>query len=218
MANGLSSIGSVREALDWGNAHPLYQARLYTPFPLYEWQYDILCAASQPHSRAIESTNNESGKTSVLLPVFGLSCMMAFPGCWVYSTSGSDRQVKEQLFEQQLRPLVEQKHWQDAGWRIKTGSELKVTAPNGSTWLGYVCSDANTAEGFHGRWVTDHDLGVPRYCPCVYLVDESKSVPDGVHEAIRRIDPDFMLSLSTPGKMAGFFYEGVDPDTLRVAV
>jgi hypothetical protein len=216
MSNGLSKTGSIREALRWApGTHPVDMAHKFFPYPLYDWQYDFLCAAAIPHSRVIGSFPNEGGKTSSLIPIFGLSCMCAFPGCWVYSTSGSDRQVKEQLFEQQLRPLVERKEWKKAGWKIKTGSELKVIAPNGSTWLGYVCSDALTAEGFHGKWVDGPDAETKRYCPCVYIVDEAKSVPDGVHEAIRRIDPDFLLAVSTPGKMAGWFYEGIDPDTLR---
>lgn len=209
----------IREALRFGvYTHPLDQSHLYCPFPLYEWQRDVLAASARIHSRAVLSTANESGKTSTLIPVFGFSLMCAFPGCQVYSTSGSERQVKEQLFEQQLRPYIEQRHMQEAGWRIKTGSELKVTAPNGSVWVGYVCSNELTAEGFHGYWREDPKSGEKRYHPCVYIVDEAKSVGDGVHEAIRRIDPDFWLTVSTPGKESGWFYEAIDPDSLRVGV
>ena len=213
--NGLSESGSVRDALEWAaGTHPLDQARYYTPFPLYEWQADDLNAAAIPHSRAVCSTANESGKTSTIIPVFGLSCMTAFPGCRVYSTSGSDRQVKEQLFDQQLRPLIEQEWMKRAGWRISV-PQMKVTAPNGSSWLGYVCSNALNVEGFHGYWRQDEKTGMMRYFPCVYILDECKSIADEVHEAVRRIDPDFMLALSTPGKENGWFYEAVDPDTLK---
>ena len=133
VSNGISLSGNVDEALQWGaGTHPLDQAGLYSPFPLYDWQADLLKAASFPHSRAVMSTANESGKTSVVIPVFGLSCMAAFPGCQVYSTSGSERQVREQLFEQQLKPLIEQDWMHGAGWRISI-SKLKVTAPNGSS-------------------------------------------------------------------------------------
>ena len=207
----------LKEALRFApGTHPLDQAGLYVPFGMYEWQCDTIAAGSRQHSRVAVSTANESGKTSVMIPVFGFAMMCAFPGCQVYSTSGSERQVKEQLFEQQLRPMVERARMRDAGWKIKTGSEYKVNAPNGSVWMGYVCSDAMTAEGFHGYWREDEETGEKRYCPCIYIVDEAKSVGDGVHEAIRRIDPDFWLSVSTPGKESGWFYEAIDPDTLRV--
>lgn len=204
----------LREALRWGPCtHPVNQARLWFPFPLYEWQHDILCAAARPHSRVIASTCNEAGKTSVVIPCFGLSIMAAFPYATIYSTSASERQVKYQLFEDQLRGIVEQDHMQKAGWSIRTGTELIVKAPNGSTWLGYVCKDAKNVEGFHGKW-KEID-GVTRYCPCVYINDESKGIGDDIREAEKRIDPDFELSLSSPGEESGWFYEGVDPDTLR---
>lgn len=191
----------------------MVQAKWYFPFELYEWQADNLCAAAQSHSRVAVSTANESGKTSSLIPIFGLSCMVAFPGCRVYSTSGSERQVKEQLFDQQLRPMIEQPRFAGAGWRISV-PQLKVWAPNGSSWLGYVCKDALNVEGFHGYWREDAK-GRKRYSPCVYILDECKSIADEVYEAVKRIDPDFELALSTPGKEAGWFYEAIGPDSLR---
>ena len=211
--NGLSETGDVREALGWGDLHPVRQAYNYFPFKLYDWQTDVLRAGAQPHSRVAVSTANESGKTSVVMPAFGLSAMVAFPGCRVYSTSGSERQVKEQLFDQQLRPMIERPRFAKAGWRVSV-SQLKVWAPNGSTWLGYVCKDALNVEGFHGYWREDGG-GRNRYSPCVYLMDESKSIPDAVYEAVKRIDPDFEIALSTPGKEAGWFYEAIGPEGLR---
>jgi len=213
MANGVSESGDIREALDWGRLHPLVQARWYFPFKLYEWQADLLKGASQPHSRAATSTANESGKTSSVLPIFGLSAMVAFPGCRVYSTSGSERQVKEQLFDQQLRLLLEQPRFVRAGWSISV-PQLRVTAPNGSVWLGYVCKDALNVEGFHGYWRRD-GKGRNRYYPCVYLLDECKSIADPVYEAVKRIDPDFEIAVSTPGKESGWFYDAIDPESLR---
>ncbi len=219
MSNGLSKTGSVREALQWKKGtHPLDQASQYSPFPLYEWQYDVIAAGARPKSRAIMSTCNFSGKTSIVMPVFGMSVMNAFPGAQVLSTSGDAQQVKEQLFEQQLKPLIMQDRFQEAGWKIKTGDSCKVTAPNGSTWLGYVTARDSTFEGFHSYWRTDEATGQKRYCPLVFLVDESKSVGDGVHQAIRRIDPDFMIALSTPGPMNGWFYDGVHPESLKAKI
>jgi len=181
--------------------------------PLYPWQIDILIAAMEPHSRVIFSTANESGKTSLVGVVFLLSIMLRFPGASCFATSGSERQIEEQLFGDNLVPIVERLKKKDPRWQVLTG-KMKVTAPNGSTCLCYVCKKAQNVEGFHGKWVPD-DNGELIYRPCAYLLDECKSVPDGIHEGVRRIDPDFMVAMSTPGEMNGFFHSGIDPDTLE---
>jgi hypothetical protein len=76
-----------------------------------------------------------------------------------------------------------------------------------------VCKDAEKVEGFHGYWAFDR-FNRPYYRPCIYWADESKSIKDDVHQAIRRIDPDYMGATSTPGKMSGWFHEAIDPDAL----
>ena len=60
------------------------------------------------------------------------------------ATSGSERQVKEQLFEDTLVKIVEP--LTKYGWTIQRG-ELKITAPNGSTLLCYVCKKAENVVG-----------------------------------------------------------------------
>jgi len=192
--------------------HLLDTAHLFSAVPLYQWQIDVLNAVALPHSRVIMSTPNESGKTSVLGPCFLLGVMLAFPGALCYATSGSEQQVKEQLFENQLEPLVKSL----PGWTISTAS-MKVKAPNGSSLLGYKCMDAGKVEGFHGYWANVDKNGrkcAPYYRPLAYFTDESKTIADDISSAIRRIDPDFWLSVSTPGDMAGWFYDGIDPDDL----
>jgi hypothetical protein len=191
--------------------HPLNQAHLWTPHPLYPWQIDVIRAFAKPHSRVAVSTCNESGKTSTIAPICLLSAMCAFPGAKVFATSGSERQVREQLFEETLVKLVEP--YQDKGWKITKGDRMRIVAPNGSVLLCYVCKKAENVEGFHSKWAIDPN-GKPRYEPCIYLLDESKSVADDIHDAVRRIDPDFMIAMSSPGEMDGWFYKAIDPDTL----
>lgn len=203
---------TVDHALQWPpGCHPLDQAFLWSPVPLYKWQADVLTAAAQPHSRVALSTCNESGKTSIIAPIFLLSVMAAFPGARCFAQSGSEQQVQEQLFEEHIVPLVEP--LTEKGWRLQR-SNMKVTAPNGSSLLCYVCKDPNKVEGFHGH-VNKH-TGV--YQPCAYLSDEAKGIIDPINEAVRRIDPDFWIVESTPGKMAGWFYEAMDPDGLDEAI
>jgi len=194
--------------LSWPpGTHPIHQAHLWTPEPLYEWQREGLVAAARPHSRAIISAPNESGKTGVMIPVFGFSCMARFPGCSVYSTSKSDRQVKLQLFAKHLVPMATK--LKRFGWTVNK-SDLIITAPNGSTWMCYVCSDADNVEGFHGKWIFDGENGKPVYKPLIYTIDEAKGVRDDIEQGVRRIDPDFELVVSTPGKAQGFFFDAFE--------
>ena len=201
---------SYEEACHWPDvANPVQQAGLWGVEELYQWQIDVLNAAAMVHSRVVFSTPNEAGKTSVVLKLFLLSAMLAFPGAMCFATSGSERQLKHQLFEQHLRPAVEHL----PGWTVRTG-DLKITAPNGSTLLCYVASDALRVEGFHGYWEAT-ESGVPRYRPCIYAIDEGKTVKDEVQLAVRRIDPDFEIVCSTPGTRSGFFYDAINPDELK---
>lgn len=190
--------------------HPLDLASFWTTEELYDWQSDILTEIALPYARVLASTNNESGKTSILIPVFGLSCMVAFPGCFVYSTSGSEEQVRQQLFVNQLAPLIDPM----TGWHISTAS-MTVTSPNGSRWVGYKCKEGGRVEGFHGKPQRDR-YGERLYRPCVYIMDECKSIDNTIFEAVLRIDPDFRFGLSTPGLEAGWFYDGINPDELEM--
>ncbi|MHC4335424.1 MAG: hypothetical protein ACYSUV_17000, partial [Planctomycetota bacterium] len=65
---------------------------------LYDWQVDALNAAQQPHSRVLMSTNNESGKSSVLAVVFLFGIAAAFKGAMCHATSGNEEQLRAQLF------------------------------------------------------------------------------------------------------------------------
>lgn len=197
-------------------AHPLDQAHVWSAVPLEEPQEDFIKAWSIPDSRVCRTFPNSGGKTSVVMPVCILSAMMAFPGAMCYATSGSERQVKEQFFEQQVIPRVEP--LKAKGWTIKKG-DMKVEAPNGSTLLCYVCADANKVEGFHGYWATDHKTGFRYYRPCVYFMDECKSIPDEVMNAVWRIKPDFLGAVSTPGYvMDHWFTKAINPDDLDAVV
>lgn len=192
---------------------PVEQAHLWLPHPLYDWQADALKAAALPYSRVVLSTSNESGKTSSLAPLFLLSVMAAFPGARCFATSGSERQVKAQLFESNLIPLVSR--WPDK-YRVIKG-DMKIEHVNGSSIMCYVCADPKNVEGFHSKWGFDPKTGAKRWEPCAYFMDECKSIPDEVWEGVLRINPYFLLAVSTPGEMGGWFYKAVDPDTMRPA-
>jgi hypothetical protein len=178
--------------------------------PLYDWQVDALNSAQQPHSRTLMSTNNESGKSSVLAIVFLFGIAAAFPGAMCHCTSGNEEQLRAQLFALlKERALLH-------GWKINE-SQMLITLPNESTIRGSVKQDARSVEGFHGY--TD-----PRghYRPCAYFIDEAKHVQNAKEEAIRRIDPDFYMACSTPPTTQDiqydWFWKGIDYDHLEKEV
>lgn len=196
---------------------PLAQREIWGAPKLYEWQEHILRYFSENlNSHAVVSTPNESGKTSVVVPLLGLSCMAAFPGATVYSTAGAEAQIKLQLFEY-LRSFC--KPFEKSGWEVNQ-SQLTVLAPSvdgmpRSRWVGRVPRDALTAEGFHSTFEKD-EKGRWRFRPLFFIADEAKSLDDPVFEMAYRLRPTWFLALSTPDTSSGPFYRAVGPEEVEV--
>jgi len=205
---------TLREALTWPPYfHPVEQVGIWFPdMRIYEWQRDVLLHASLPFSKVYIATANEVGKTSCLIPLFGLAHMIAYPGCAVYSTSASEDQVQVQLFQNNLATIFAR----FPTWKLSTSAMTLASTPiDGLTsrWIGYKCIKGGKAEGYHGGWKRGKS-GRWHYCPCIYIVDEGKSVEDELWESITRIDPDRLLALSSPGEEVGEFFRKLDPNTI----
>jgi hypothetical protein len=204
MAELLDNKEVVRELVWAPGTDPIAQASLWVPERLYPWQVTILRECMTGGARVAVVTPNESGKTSVLLPVLGLSFMAAFPGCQVVSTAGVERQIKENLW-----PVLKGALRKYPNWKIT--EDLSITAPavDGiapSTWKAFATKDPNYAEGFHSRLFRD-DKGQLRYAPLVMIIDEAKSFQDdAMFRAYKRCSPDVWVVISTPGEDAGPFH------------
>lgn len=189
--------------------HPLKQCYWWRTPPLHAWQQYALYRAAMPGAASIVSTCNASGKTNYLIPVLGLSAMVAFPGCTVFSTAGAEEQIEGQLYrylENMLRPWTgDMRSSAKDKWQVSP-SGLWVRAPEirglRSRWISRVPKDALTMEGYHGHWELD-STGKLVWCPVLVIIDEAKSLADAVFQAAYRIDPDWLFVTSTPG----------DPDT-----
>lgn len=184
-------ISPLSQSFAWGLPRP------------YDWQKEVLTHLFKPGIKLALSTPNEAGKTSHIITLYGLAMMAAFPGCQVVSTAGVWRQIDDILW-----PVLQAKLAKFPDWKIVEG---KVTAParDGlppSTWNAFSADDAGKAEGWHARR-EDDDKGEPRYMPLVFIVDEAKSVKQGIFEAMYRCDPDFALVTSTPGEDSGPFFK-----------
>lgn len=195
--------------------HPFRQRKMWGIPPLYPVQIDIIEEAIKWRSMVCGTFPNEAGKTSTIIPLLGLSTMAAFPGAIVYSTAGSENQITDQLFKHLEAKVLPYK---ENGWKINK-SELTVTAPSfmglrPSQWISRVPRDALTGEGYHNNVQVDNK-GRWHFQPLFMILDEGKSLGQEVFEMALRLNPAFMLAVSTPGKARGPFFRAVDPDDMK---
>jgi phage terminase large subunit len=174
-------------------ATPAGFARGILGLPLYDSQAAILTELERQGTKISAVCCNEAGKTSHIAAPAILWCMQLFPGSTVVVTSGSWRQVRDQLF-----PGLARFAPRFAGW---TFTDTRISSPKGSRCVGFSTDDAGLFEGFHVG------PGGHRETPLMIIVDEAKSVHEGIFQAIDRCRPTWLLLLSSPGAATGRFYE-----------
>lgn len=160
---------------------------------LYPWQRAELNALETQGIKLSTVCCNEAGKTSYLAAPAILWVMALFPGSIVVVTSGSWRQVKEQLFPnlQRFAPIF--RDWQF--------HDTSINASNGSRCVGFSTDDPGLFEGFHVGPGGHHET------PLLIIADEAKSIPEPIFEAIDRCRPTWLWLMSSPGAAAGTFYK-----------
>ena len=133
--------------MDYGSlkalAEPDCYARVRLGFGLYPWQEKILRAMSPRGSRVAVRTCNEAGKTSTLVLALCLWHMESFLCSLTVTTSGSYRQIKDQLFP----------HLQNWGGRLGAGWEF------GDCW-GRHNGTGSRLVSFSVAERTPHDYGI----------------------------------------------------------
>lgn len=174
-------------------ATPVGFARGILGLENYAWQDRILTDLEIQGNKISAKCCNEAGKTTHIGAPAVLWPMACFAGAQVVVTSGSWRQVKTQLFPaiKRFQPILR-------GWEIH---DTTITAPNGSTCVGFSTDDAGRFEGFH-TGPQGH-----RETPLLVMVDEAKSVDRAIFEAIDRCRPTWRLYMSSPGPAVGEFYD-----------
>jgi len=203
----MEQTAQQKPALRWARGtDPVSQSQLWTPVRPYAWQMGVWRDCMELGARVACVTPNESGKTSTVIPGLGLSWMAAFPGAQVVSTSGVERQIKEQLW-----PVLKQALSKYPKWNI-TDDALTITAPGvrglpGATWKAFTTKDPQAAEGFHDRWYEDN-TGKMVYAPLLVIIDEAKIFDnEEMFFAFRRCGPAAWLVMSTPGEDRGPFWD-----------
>lgn len=157
----------------------------------------VLDAIAMPGSKVSTRTANGAGKTTVLIPTAVLWFMATHPRGKVVITSGVERQVRAQLF-----PALRAHRPRLGGWNF---NDAAITAPNGSTAVGFATNDGARFEGWHGNKDPFYDQ-LQHDGPLMIVVDEAKSVDQGIYDAIDRCSYQHLLLKSSCGGSAGEFY------------
>jgi phage terminase large subunit len=152
----------------------------------YPWADRIFSDLDRRGAAVALRASNGSGKTTGIGAPAALWHASVFANSLCIVTAGVFRQVKEQFFS-----TIQAHAHKFPGW---TFNECEVTGHNGSRILGFSTDDPGRFEGWHN----DNLL---------VIVDEAKSVPDMIFEAVERCQPTRLLLLSSPGGCSGAFYE-----------
>jgi len=161
---------------------------------LYPWQEKVLVDCMIPGSTAL-CASNESGKTTRVAAMLVLWFFLAFPKGKCVMTSGSWMQVESQLF-----PAILAHADKFEGWKF---NQTDFTTRKGGTCVAFSTNKPGRFEGHHGD-------GPEK--PLLMILDEAKTIPDGIMEAVERCKPQYLLAMSSSGLQDGFFYRAFTKD------
>jgi hypothetical protein len=128
---------------------------------------------------------NGIGKSSRIGAPAAIWNAAVHPGSLTIVSAGVHRQVVE------LLQSIHAYRSKFPRWEFLTDT---IRTDRGSRILGFTCDRPELFEGFH----SEHLL---------IVLDEAKSIDDGVYSAALRCQPERLLLLSSPGGRAGFFFE-----------
>lgn len=169
---------------------PLEFAVIKLGLKLYKWQAEACYAAVTGRRRMALVAANGSGKTACVNVVLLLWFLWRFPRGIAMVTSGSWNQLITQLW-----PNLEMHRETFKGWRW---GKDQITTPQGGFIRAYSTNHPGRAEGHH-----EH---LPER-PVMLMVDEAKSVPEPIFEALSRCTPTYFVLTSSPGGPSGTFFQ-----------
>lgn len=168
---------------------PAEFAFFFLGLKLYPWQLEMVEASRHLHARTALVAANGSGKTACVNVVLLLWFLWAYPRGIAMVTSGSWKQLRTQLW-----PNLEMYRQTFPNWRWNTE---RISSDKGGFIEAYSTTDPGKAEGHH-----EH---LPAR-PVMLMVDEAKSVPETIFQALSRCTPTFFILTSSPGVASGAFY------------
>lgn len=214
--NALSS--AEEESLDV-QATPIGFVETLLGLSLYWWQDDALAPLAdlidppgsltnpldKPVAKRVQVSvvaPNGSGKSERIVAGAILYWLSVHPKGKVVFTTRDSKQLANQVWP----ALVAHKAKFPASWNWVTSPHHRITTETGGTALLFTTNDEGRAEGWH----MDFDPFAGSFDgPLLIVIDEAKSVPDRIYSATDRCTFNVRLEVSSPGKKAGRFYEGV---------
>ena len=173
---------------------PLLFAKKVMGVDPYSWQQEIAEAvdfgSSFERVRLAVRTPNGSGKSSLVIPLVILRWLDHFPRAKVVLTSADPRQLDSQI----MRALHSYRQPHLVHWEFLS---REIRLPKGGLLTAFTTDEAGRMEGHHGT----------KGAPLLIVVDEAKSVPNEIFEAIDRCGYAVLLVISSPGLRSGTFYE-----------
>lgn len=169
----------------WAFAVSVLQAK-----DIYPWQAECLEAVGQGLPTALLAANG-SGKTRHIIAPLLLWFLFSFPKGVAKVTSGSWQQITEQLV-----PALDahRPRFEPLGWKWLQGF---IESPAGGFISVFSTDRPGRAEGFHGT----------EGAPLFYVIDEAKSVDDGIFAASDRCTAQYRLIASSPAGPGGRLYD-----------
>ena len=159
---------------------------------LYDWQIEALEAFGRGWPTAL-LTCNGAGKTAVVAAWAAAWFFYRYPKGKMPATSGSFNQLQNQLW-----PALEERL---PDCSVTSGnSPCTIKTPKGGKALGFSTNDEGKAEGWHPTIDNETD-------PVFILVDEAKTVPEGIFQAFDRCTRVFQLYISSAGAPRGRFFD-----------
>jgi hypothetical protein len=157
----------------------------------YRWQLEAMEAVGMGLPCSIVAANG-SGKTAALVAPLVLWFLYTHPKGQVVFTSGSFRQIQKQLW-----PAIKRFRRKFPNW---TFMSEEIRTPEGGFATGFSANNAGTAEGWHPKREDETDV-------VFIIIDEAKTVPNGIFEAFDRCTRVCELWVSSPGAPRGQFYD-----------
>lgn len=169
-------------------------ARTVLKKDLYPWQSDIAEAvdvgSQYERVRIAVRTPNESGKSSIVIPLVITRWLERYPRSKVVLTSADSRQLDSQL----MRALFSYRSPHLTHWEFL---QREIRTPAGGIMVAFTTDEPARVEGHHGQ----------KGAPLLMIVDEAKSIPAEIFEAIDRCGYAVLLIISSPGLRSGTFFD-----------
>jgi len=163
-------------------------------FDLYHWQARAVVPFDGANNQLVQvslATPNGSGKSAVVIPVLVLGWLAKHRRGRVVLTTADGRQL-----DGQVMPAIQSHRSKFPAW---TFVDREVRTPTGGRFVAFTTDQAGRAEGWH--------KGDDLEGPLLIIVDEAKTVAEDIFSAIDRCTYNAILLTSSPGGMAGRFYE-----------